>query len=64
MSVTIENLGDDGRQWFRLDGRDIGTGYEFESSVYGIDADGTLLDEDGYPLHPGTEQIAVESWLQ
>ena len=37
-------------EWFRLNGEDTGTGYVFDNEVFGIFADGSLVDSDCCPL--------------
>ena len=54
--------------WYALDGKDYGTGMEFESDVYGIvDCNGfrNIVDRDGIPLTPGDGlYIAVKNTLK
>ena len=54
--------------WYELDGKDYGTGMEFESDVYGIvDCNGfrNIVDCDGIPLTPGDGlYIAVKNTLK
>jgi|GEM_PF-2004753 len=52
--------------WFSLDGTDYGTGYKFDSEVYGIVESGVensvIVDEDGNPLTEGDHRtIAVRN---
>lgn len=58
--ATYTKLDNDGLQWYELNGVDYGTDWEFNGSIYGITKDGSILDEEGYPLTEGDfETIAV-----
>lgn len=60
--VTVNFVEDDGRKWYRLNGTDSGTDWEFKNKEYGVHKDGTILDCEGRPLTEGDlETIAVKS---
>ena len=64
MTATHINSDSDGREWFELNGADYGTHREFNSDVYGITDDGSILNADGYPLTEGDfETISVRNTL-
>ncbi len=67
MSVTVTPLPDSGdpeRQWFRLDGRDNGTGVEFDNDEFAINENGNILNGDGCPLvESDWETVAVRNSL-
>ncbi len=48
--ATAKLINNDGRDWYKLNGIDYGTKYEFDDGVYGVTEDNTILDFDGYPL--------------
>lgn len=63
-TATATKTANDGRQWYRLDGVDYGTGHTFDGAVYGITDDSIILDEDGCPLTEGNvETIAVRNTI-
>lgn len=60
--MNIEMLENDGRQWFRLNGIEPDTNWDFDNDEYAIHSDGSILDSEGYPLTPGDlQEIAVSN---
>ena len=60
MGATAKFIGNDGRDWYELNGVDYGTEIEFNGAVYAVTEDDTILDDGGYPLTEGDwETIAV-----
>ena len=57
--TEIKFIMDDGRKWYKLNGTDYGTGYEFNNDEFGLCDDGVIIDCDGYPLTDGSNVLAA-----
>jgi len=56
--------GETGTAWYVLNGTDNGTDIEFSDSVFGVTAEGTIVDCDNHPLTDGDyKTIAVRNSL-
>jgi len=66
MSVLAEKMSlEDGTQWYKLNGTDFGTGYEFDNDVYGITEDNVVVDCDNCPITEGDfQEIAIRNTIK
>lgn len=63
MTTVTKIEANDPRVWYKIDGTDLGTDWEFDNEEFGVCDDGTIVDSEGYPLNPGRQLTAVENAL-
>jgi hypothetical protein len=61
-NITARKTENDGRQWFAVTVREDYCGLEAGEHVFGIAEDGSLIDDEGYPVkHNEYQRRAVEA---